>query len=876
MRRRVSVFLAVAILLLMQVCILSGYAVVALRTEMLKAGDAHASDILSPFLEFGRSIDRWTSSWYGAEAPRKSLPSYTLTVDDDQWKRLQESLPKHGEPFEDALVPWVPATFTAEGQPMDVHVRVYGKTSADWMRPKKSWEVRFDDARAFHGMRHLLFLLPEEHGWLQDLLLQRRSKRWGLLYPESAFVSLMINGTGPMVYLRQEGWTEEMAQRQGRGAELALYQISSTRGGVLPASGDSAYWKRLGDEGSRVPDDTLAALLRLAEAGAENDPEYLASLSNVLDMDRLIALLALRLSMGNPVASDDALRLLFRGDKGIFEPVMLHMPMMSKRSILAPSGIPLIDVASRVPVIRSKALSLLAESLAHDQRDDAAFLADIRRDIEVPLYADRWKLPSNRMVRLALDRSMAIFRSNHDDLQSQMGSAEVLIREWRPAEEGEMLLTLDINARGPITAVLSTITLPERYRTQGASGLLSLVRDTGNGVYGPEDISVPLTFTGSTLMIDRGDAALLWPGNPAVGLDGELLRPPHRRHRFFLVGTSDVRPLTIDALPLPVSVRNAVTGGTGTILATVFIDDRVVAEAKVPSMGRKEFLARFPMFSAHGGSGVILKGTVTITKTIVIPPHLPVTVAPGTRMAMGSGASVISYSPLTMIGTTEAPISITPERRGGSWGTWALVDVAEPSDLHVVRVEGGQGLSYGGRNFLGSVTFMDSPGSLTDVEISGARGKAALALTQLSTEVRDTTVQDASGRGIVVTSALAGRIERTSVKGSQDHAIDLRGSSIVLRDINVQDSSGACIHVAERSAPLLERGTLERCAMGISTDDGGHIVARGVTLLGNAVGLHSGGGTASFGPGSIIASAMVFIDNGERVREGSGGIISVE
>ena len=735
--------------------------------------------------------------------------------------------------------------------------------------------MQFARGKPFHGSQGVSFIIPEERGWVNDSLLQERSRALGLLHPEVSFVDLHISGRGPMVYLASEEWSVDLAREQGRGGSLSLYAPSVSAedaGGAI----DAAYWERIGDGDERAPDDALGLLTELSRPGAETDPDYLANLSQVMDMDRLAGYLALRMLMGNPEAKPDEMRLLYRSDRGLFEPVPWKIALSEPRPILAPSGIALLDNASRVPSLRSRAQTMLQEYLKDHAETDITFFRTTRGNIEAALFTDQWKLPSNRIVRNALGAQQKLVETILTDLQVQLSTAEVLINQRVPQVGGEVLLVIDANARGPVAGMLTSITFPPRYSEILARGEITLVRDTGDGAYGEGDLPMNAVFTGSTMRFAEGQERLLWPGNPAVTSQGELLRLPHRRHRFYLVGGITTPALSLDALPLPVGIGNAVTGSEGQVIGTALIDDRVYGETLPPQMKRAEFLSRYKQFAALGEEGIQLKGSITISGLVAIPPSMPLTVAPGTQIRMESGATVLSFSPVSMLGEENAAIRILPAEKEERWGTFAIIDASEPSDLHYVIIEGGKGASAGGKSFKGSITFSGSPGSITNVTISGAQGESALSLSQMFVDVRDSTITGSAHGGIIIESALAGRMEDVTVTKSSGHGIDLRGSPLALRHIVVEESTAACIRSAERSAPLIEDSRFEGCEIGILSEEGGHIVAKNVTLVGNQVGFSAKGGSPAFGPGSIVANGTVFVDNMEASKEEGGGIVAVD
>ena len=873
MRRKTAIIGGVTALIVIQLLILAGYAVILLRTEL--ATGASSSERLTPFLEFGRTVDKYASAFYKGPVPEQTLPAYRLEIDPDQWGRMMQSLPAADAAFDEELAPWAPATFAAEDAVWEAHVRVHGESPAHFIWPKKSFDVQFAKDKPFHSSQAISFLIPEERGWVNDPLLQERSRALGLLHPEVSFVDLHINGRGPMVYLASEEWSVDLAREQGRGGSLSLYAPSVSAedaGGAI----DAAYWERIGDGDERAPDDALGLLSELSRPGAETDPDYLANLSQVMDIDRLAAYMALRMLMGNPEAEPDEMRLLYRSDRGLFEPVPWKITLSQPRVILAPSGIALLDNASRVPSLRSRAQAMLQEYLKDHAETDIAFFKTARGNIEAALFTDQWKLPSNRIVRNALEAQQKLVEGTLTDLQAQLSTAEVLMNQRVPQDGGEVLLVIDANARGPVAGMLTSITFPLRYSEILARGEITLVRDTGDGAYGEGDLPMNALFTGSTMRFSEGQERLLWPGNPAVTSQGELLRLPHRRHRFYLVGGITTPALSLDALPLPVGIGNAVTGKEGQVIGTALIDDRVYGETLPPQMKREEFLSRYKQFAAQGENGLLLKGSVVLEGLIAIPPEMPLTVAPGTQIRMEGGATVLSFSSVSMLGEENAAIRILPADTEEQWGTFAIIDASEPSDLHYVTVEGGKGASAGGKFFKGSITFAGSPGSITNVTITGAQGESALALSQMFVDVRDSTITGSAHGGIIIESALAGRMESVTVLTSSGHAIDVLGSPIVLRNIIVDGGSQACIHVAARATPLMEDSRLRGCRIGIFAEDGGHVVAKNLRLVSNDIGFFAGGGSAAFGPGSIIANDTVSIYHREEIHEQSGGVVAVE
>jgi hypothetical protein len=872
MRRRSVVIGGIAVLIVVQLAILAGYAVILFRTELARLPDAEVSRRLSPFLEIGRRVDRALSAFYRAPTPTHALPSFVMDIAPEQMERLIMNVPTGQTPPDLALLPWVPAVFTSDGRQWDVHVRLSASVPAHWDRPKKSLELRFPDADPFHGKRHLLLLLPEEQGYLADVLLVRRAGALGLVTPEISLVTVMLNGRGPMIYIASEGWTEDMAERQGRTGKIGLYALTPEGVAAGIEALDAAYWKRTGSTGTEASADAIGLLVELSRPGVDSDPEYLTALSQVMDIDRLSALLALQYLMGHPWLSTDAVRLLYRNDRGVFEPVPWRMPFTDPRSILAPSGIPLLDAAARVPEIRSRAQRMAHEYLRAHAAEDIRVLEELIRDIEAPFYADRMKLPSNRSVRRSLRDFRVLLEANIADLLRQLDTAEVIVNQRVPSSISPLLLTVDITARGPSAAILSSVTLPDRLSGALVRGDIALWRDTGNGQFDDTDLEVAYEVSGSDMRLALGQERLLWTGDPAIDRTGEVLRPPHRRHRFFIVSTLPAAGFVRGELPLPVRVGNAVTGGTGSLLASVVLDEGTYAEVP-PPQDRSLFLKAYPQFRPEGGSSLLLRGAVEFRSGVVIPPGLPLVIEPGTTVRMGKGAHFLSFSPVTAMGEPDRPIRFLPHRSGVPWGSLAQLHVPEPSDWQFVEIQDAGGGSFGTLPLRGALTLLESPGSITDVTVRDAGAVAAISAAQQFVDLRRVTVEESAGDGILIDHALAGRIEDTVVRSASGHGIDLQWSPVVLRRVTVEGSRRACLRAGEQSTPLIEEVRLQDCVSGLLAEEGGHVIVRGISLVGNTIGLHTRGGSPAFGPGSIAAQGAVFIDNDEDVREEEGVVV---
>ncbi|MGH7597989.1 MAG: right-handed parallel beta-helix repeat-containing protein [bacterium] len=138
-----------------------------------------------------------------------------------------------------------------------------------------------------------------------------------------------------------------------------------------------------------------------------------------------------------------------------------------------------------------------------------------------------------------------------------------------------------------------------------------------------------------------------------------------------------------------------------------------------------DFVARYPFFSfdAQDSTRLILPGGQhDIDETMVIPPGLSVTIAPGAVLRFGVGCSLISYSPITARGTAEAPIIFTAQNEWRKWGVVAVVRAGKSFFEHA-RFEHGRQALINDINLPGTLSFVETEAEVRHCEFFNLEGK---------------------------------------------------------------------------------------------------------------------------------------------------------
>lgn len=852
-----------------------------------------------------RVLDRSLNVFYWGPASPEPLPQYALTVAPEDLRRIEESLPRelpspwYGNLFltEDAKE-WVPGLFHADGQEYAVEVRVRGDIFNHWAYQKKSWRVRLKDGKVFRGMREFNLIIPEDRGWIAEPLNAFRAKKFGFVQPQMRFVLLSFNGSSPMVYTEVEQWGKEMLEQQGRPGDVNVYGIG---GGTSffqqwdAAFDDVVYWHKY-ERSAVTPKDSheeVAALTALAQPGAHADPSYMSRVAALLDPEQLVRWYALSLLAGSRHVRDHNLRFFFDPSRGRFEPLPWDIGLYAPRTLLSLPGNPLLNEVFRVPAYKLAALRFVWEYIHNDAMfaEDRAAAQRLRATVERAAYRDSLKLPSNRTVWQELDRAVALLEQNIAFLKEELSLSEVLLHQRVPSSTDAargLLLTIDIVTRGIAPAKLFELSVPPSLVQALARGEVQLLRDDGDGRWGTADSRVPLTLRATSDKKERPVfqttddlLALAAPGDPIIGPGEEVLGAPHTLQRFFLVRLRGRAALPDDAVPLNLDVRNAVTGKKAQVLGDVLMDGRTFEHLPEAYASRVEFLRRYPFFQAEGASGVLLQGMHTFSEDVIIPSTVHLRIAPGTTLRMGSGVTLLSYAPVAVRGTADAPIRVvaaTPY----PWGSFLVVRARGQSFVEWAE------FSDGGQTFLndvfasGMVAFHDSPVTVRDATFRNSHGDDALNIKYVPVDIARTQFINPDADAIDLDAPPSGLIEDTTILVEENggdrngDGIDLSWAPVTIRRVTIDGSGDKCISVGENSHPLIQDSLLNGCTIGIASKDSSAATAERVRFEGNRIALSAYTKKPIFGPASIVARQSSFEGNAVQSEATSGSTITLE
>ncbi len=251
------------------------------------------------------------------------LPVYELTLNPDNYVFLNRNLPDATQTkiLTAEYKKYVPAKFKYQEQEYDVETHYYGTDFDHWARPKKSWQIKFDDKKSFNGQTLINLIIPEDRGIYLEELSHYRAKKMGLIVPDSQFVVLKVNGQTQGVYWQVEQWSPAFLE----GNQLPVGNLYGEDDEILFKTETEPLYKSVKNWTKYVQDeiyqeDNYAEIALLMDLlNNSPDEEFFQKLPYILDIDTFLAWQAHSVLMGSTHQdSVDNLRLYWHPDLGKF------------------------------------------------------------------------------------------------------------------------------------------------------------------------------------------------------------------------------------------------------------------------------------------------------------------------------------------------------------------------------------------------------------------------------------------------------------------------------------------------------------------------------------------------------------------------------
>ncbi len=290
------------------------------------------------------------------------------------------------------------------------------------------------------------------------------------------------------------------------------------------------------------------------------------------------------------------------------------------------------------------------------------------------------------------------------------------------------------------------------------------------------------------------------------------------------------------------------------------------------SQDARSFIQKYPFFTQQDDTHIRLyPGTYFISKTILVPPNLFLTIDPGVTLRFANETSLISYSPIQASGTEKNPIKIVDATPLDTipWGVFGVINTGNTTNTFShIEVSGGSSATYNGVFFTSQFSLHNSITHVDTSIFSESHSDDGFHATLGSVEIVESIFANNQADGIDLDFVKNSRISQSSFYNDEPQttdgdAIDLSGiSNTEISEVHIEKYGDKCISVGEQSHIIVTASSLTNCAIGIAVKDRSHADVKHTLIKDNGIGIASYRKKQEFLiPGSINLMNSVLLNN---------------
>ena len=260
----------------------------------------------------------------------------------------------------------------------------------------------------------------------------------------------------------------------------------------------------------------------------------------------------------------------------------------------------------------------------------------------------------------------------------------------------------------------------------------------------------------------------------------------------------------------------------------------------------------------ENGDFVLKKGSRHVfTKTVYVPRRTNLIVEEGVRIELHNGSRLISYSPVSMLGTQENPIRILGVgERGG-----AIVLLPQGGSVllnHVEFIDLTAGNTHSW-SLTGGLTIYESSVSLSNCQFINARSEDALNLVRCDFKMDSCAVNQTYSDGFDA-DFCSGTLSNSSFLRTGNDCIDFSGSEIEIDACKISGSGDKGISGGEHSIIRVRNCSIVSASIAIASKDMSKVTVENTNISSCEYGFAAYRKKAEYGPAQLIVQSAILKD----------------
>jgi hypothetical protein len=222
------------------------------------------------------------------------------------------------------------------------------------------------------------------------------------------------------------------------------------------------------------------------------------------------------------------------------------------------------------------------------------------------------------------------------------------------------------------------------------------------------------------------------------------------------------------------------------------------------------------IYQVIGKKNIFNKGKYTVTKDIIFPEGYNVLFPSGVALNFIKKAKFISKSPVTMMGSEEAPILI--QSTDFSANGFTVLQAASISKMTNVTFKGFNTLTTNGWNLTGAVTFYESDVNMNQCRFIKNRCEDGLNIVRSNFDITGLIIGETFSDGLDIDFG-KGTLRDVYFYKTGNDGMDFSGSTITIENGIIKDAGDKGISVGEESTVHIKNIHIDGANIGVASKD---------------------------------------------------------
>lgn len=265
------------------------------------------------------------------------------------------------------------------------------------------------------------------------------------------------------------------------------------------------------------------------------------------------------------------------------------------------------------------------------------------------------------------------------------------------------------------------------------------------------------------------------------------------------------------------------------------------------------------LFLVEGKEIRFRMGALQLDTPLVIPGGYQVHIAAGTTLDLKAQASIISYSPMSMLGTADEPIRI--HSSDGTGGGLAVLQAQGKSIFHHVTFENLNTPKKAGWELTGAVTLYESDVLIDHCIFTKIHSEDALNLIRSGISVQNSLISHTFSDGLDI-DFCTGKVLNCQFSHTGNDGMDISGSRVEIVNCTVIQAGDKGLSVGEESRVQVNKLRIEHSKTGVAAKDLSELNIESIQLEACEVGFAAYQKKPEFGGARITVSGS----NAKQIR----------